>query len=203
MRTIVRGRNQEVPEADRQYAERKMARLERLLDDRSEAVVELSRQNHRSADQRSLAEVSLDIDGRLLRGMARAATYRAALDEVVDKLERRAVGYKQKPRTKANLNEARDILRTIADGTAEPGSGERPAVAKVKRFAIQPMFEEDAIAAMEELGHRFYVFVNAENERLAVLYARRDGDYGLIEPTVGGSYAPDLPFEPSGQATDR
>ena len=52
------------------------------------------------------------------------------------------------------------------------------------------MFEEDAIAAMEELGHQFFVFVNAETERVAVLYARDDGDYGLIEPVVGGAYGP-------------
>ena len=52
------------------------------------------------------------------------------------------------------------------------------------------MFEEDAVAAMEELGHDFFVFVNAENERVAVLYRRRDGDYGLIEPTIAGGYTP-------------
>jgi putative sigma-54 modulation protein len=52
------------------------------------------------------------------------------------------------------------------------------------------MFEEDAVTAMEELGHDFYVFVNAENERVSVLYRRRDGDYGLIEPAVGGEYTP-------------
>ena len=51
------------------------------------------------------------------------------------------------------------------------------------------MFEEDAVARMEELGHAFFVFVNAENERVAVLYRRRDGDYGLIEPTMGGGYS--------------
>jgi putative sigma-54 modulation protein len=50
------------------------------------------------------------------------------------------------------------------------------------------MFEEDAITRMEELGHSFFVFVNAENERVAVLYRRKDGRYGLIEPTVGGQY---------------
>ena len=50
------------------------------------------------------------------------------------------------------------------------------------------MFEEDAVARMEELGHNFFVFVNAENERVAVLYRRRDGDYGLIEPQIGGLY---------------
>ena len=63
---------------------------------------------------------------------------------------------------------------------------------KLKRFAIEPMFEEDAVTRMEELGHDFFVFVNAENERLAVLYRRHDGDYGLIEPTVGGSYSSGL-----------
>ena len=62
---------------------------------------------------------------------------------------------------------------------------------KTKRFAIEPMFEEDAVAAMEELGHDFYVFVNAENEHVSVLYRRRDGDFGLIEPMVGGDYTPD------------
>ena len=67
-----------------------------------------------------------------------------------------------------------------------------PHVVKVKRFDIEPMFEEDAVARMEELGHDFFVFVNAENEQTAVLYRRRDGDYGLIEPTVGGSYSSGL-----------
>ena len=65
---------------------------------------------------------------------------------------------------------------------------ELPAVVKVKRFAIEPMFEEDAVSQMEELGHSFFVFVNAENERLAVLYRRRDGHYGMIEPQIGGLY---------------
>ena len=59
---------------------------------------------------------------------------------------------------------------------------------KTKRFAIEPMFEEDAAAAMDELGHRFFVFVNAETERIAILYLREDGDFGLIEPMVGGDY---------------
>jgi putative sigma-54 modulation protein len=63
-------------------------------------------------------------------------------------------------------------------------------VVKVKRFAIEPMFEEDAISRMEELGHTFFIFVNAENERVSVLYRRRDGRLGLIEPVIGGTYRP-------------
>jgi len=61
---------------------------------------------------------------------------------------------------------------------------------KTKRFAIEPMFEEDAIAEMESLGHAFFLFVNAESERLNVVYRRKDGDYGVIEPVVAGEYTP-------------
>ena len=68
--------------------------------------------------------------------------------------------------------------------------GDESRVVKVKRFAIEPMFEEDAISRMEELGHTFFIFVNAENERVAILYRRRDGRFGLIEPVIGGSYRP-------------
>ncbi len=57
---------------------------------------------------------------------------------------------------------------------------------RIKRFDMVPMFEEDAITRMEELGHAFFVFLNAENERICVVYGRRDGTYGLIEPVVGG-----------------
>jgi putative sigma-54 modulation protein len=80
--------------------------------------------------------------------------------------------------------------------SAGPGSSgsleaeaDGPAVVKVKRFAIEPMFEEDAISRMEELGHSFFVFVDAESERIAILYRRRDGRYGLIEPVIGGAYS--------------
>jgi putative sigma-54 modulation protein len=63
---------------------------------------------------------------------------------------------------------------------AEPG----PSVVKIKRFDMEPMFEEDAIARMEELGHAFFVFLSAETQGICVVYRRRDGAYGLIEPVV-------------------
>jgi ribosome hibernation promoting factor len=193
VRTIVKGKNVDVAPEDRRYAERKMARLSRLLDDRTDAIVELSHEQRKSLDDSHIAEVTLIVNGRPLRGVARASTYHAALDEVVDKLDRQAVEHREKPRLRARAPGAvRDLLRNLADGSggsgadAEPDTG--PAIVKVKRFAIEPMFEEDAVARMEELGHSFFVFVNAENERLGVLYRRRDGAYGLIEPTVGGDY---------------
>ena len=187
MRTIVRGKNLEVPERVRQYAERKFSRLERLLDDRTDAIVELSNEAHRSATDAHIVDVQLVIDGKTLRSTASGASYQAALDVVVDKVERQAIDFKEKPRVRARPLEEKAILRKIADGTAE-GPTDRKIV-KTKRFAIQPMFEEDAVVAMEDLGHDFYLFVNAENERIAVLYRRKDGDFGLIEPVIGGEYS--------------
>jgi putative sigma-54 modulation protein len=191
LRTIVKGKNLAVPDADRAYAERKMGRLERILDDRSEAIVELSLERNKSVEDSHIVEVSLVVDGRPIHGAARAATHRSAIDEVMDKLERRTVDLKERPRVRSRAVAEKEILRSLADGTAGPADEARRIV-KVKRFAIEPMFEEDAVSRMEELGHDFFVFVNAENERLAVLYRRDDGDYGLIEPIVGGEYTPDL-----------
>ena len=186
MRTIVKGKNLEGRESDRQYAERKLGRLERLLDDRSDAVVELSLERHRSAADSHIVDVTLLIDGQTLRGTAAAATHRAGIDEVIDKIERRAVDFKEKPRIRVRTEQEKGILRPIADGQAERSRDRR--IVKVKRFAIEPMFEEDALARLEELGHAFFVFVNAETERVGVLYRRDDGNFGLIEPVIGGEY---------------
>ena len=186
MRTIVKGKNIEVPDRVRAYAERKLKRLERILDDRSDALVELSVEQRRSNEDSHIVEVTLVIDGRTLRSHAAAVSHQAGVDEVVDKLERRAVDYLEKPRVRSRPEEEKQLLRRIADGTAE--QAREPKIVKTKRFAIEPMFEEDAQAAMDELGHEFFVFVNAENERVNILYRRDDGDLGLIEPIIGGEY---------------
>jgi putative sigma-54 modulation protein len=186
VKTIVRGKNVEVPDRVRDYAERKLRRLERMLDDRSDAIVELSNEQHRSASDAHIAEVTLVIDGQTLRGSASGSSYQAALDEVVDKVERRAVDYREKPRLRARPLEERQLLQRIADGTAGPRR--EPRIVKTKRFAIEPMFEEDALSRMEELGHEFFVYVSAETEQVAILYRRDDGDFGVIEPVIGGNY---------------
>lgn len=191
MKTIVKGKNFDVHESDRAYAERKMARLERLLDDRSDALVELSLERHRSTDDSHIVDVTLMINGQTLHSRSAASTHRAGIDDVIDKIERRAVDFKEKPRLRARPDEEKAILSRIADGTSD-GAGARKIV-KVKRFDIEPMFEEDAAARMDELGHDFFVFVDAETERVAVLYRRRDGDLGLIEPVVGGQYTTGRP----------
>jgi putative sigma-54 modulation protein len=186
VRTVVKGRNIDVPDRVRRYAEKRFARIGRLLDDRSDAIVELSVERRRSDEDSHIVEVTLVIDGQTLRSHAVAVSHEAGIDTVVDKIERQAVDFKRKPRIRARPVEEKAILRRIADGTAEPKRD--PRIVKVKRFAIEPMFEEDALARMNELGHEFFVFVNAETERVGVLYRRSDGDYGLIEPVLGGDY---------------
>jgi putative sigma-54 modulation protein len=174
VRTIVKGKNFEVPDRTRAYVERKYA------------TIELSVERHRSIPDSHRVDVSLVIDGAPLRSTAAASTHEAGIDEVVDKIERRTIDFKEKPRLRARPIEEKAILRRIADGSAEGGRDQR--IVKIKRFAIEPMFEEDALARMEELGHAFFVFVDAETERVAVLYRRRDGDIGLIDPVIGGEY---------------
>jgi putative sigma-54 modulation protein len=204
VRTIVKGKNYEVSDRVRAYAERKLARLERLMDDETDAVVELSVEHHRSGDASHIVDVALVVGGQSIRGRATAPSHHAGIDDVVDKIERQAVDAREKPRSRARaLDEERtrdDTEIDGQDGGEEAGSG---PVVKVKRFAIEPMFEEDAIARMEELGHAFFVFVDAETERIAVLYRRRAGDYGVIEPVVGGTYTKGGPVRSAGGAGSR
>ena len=187
MRTIVKGKNYEVPDKVREYAERKLGRLERILDDRSDATVELSVEQHRSAQDSHIVDVTLVIDGQALRSSAAAPTHQAGIDTVLDKIERRAVDHRETNRVRKSPDTVRGAG---ADPTTDSNGPDdrRNQITKIKRFNIEPMFEEDAVARMEELGHSFFVFVNAENERVAILYRRREGDYGLIEPVIGGGY---------------
>lgn len=189
MRTVVKGKNYEVPERARNYAERKLGRLERLLDDRSDAIVELSVEQHRSAQDSHIVDVTLVIDGQTIRGSSAAPTHEAAIDDVLDKIERRAVAHRETSRVRKSPDTVRGGGRAAEEeaGRREPDE-RRGRIVKVKRFNIEPIFEEDAVARMEELGHSFFVFVNAENERVAILYRRGDGGYGLIEPVLGGGY---------------
>jgi putative sigma-54 modulation protein len=191
VRTIVKGKNYEVPDRVRDYATRKLGRLERLLDDRSGATVELSVEQHRSVEDSHIVDVTLVIDGQTLRSSSAGPTHKAGIDAVLDKIERRAVDFRETNRVRKSSQTVRGAggEPTAGVGTAEPDADERRSqVVKIKRFNIEPMFEEDAVTRMEELGHSFFVFVNAEDEKVAILYRRRDGHYGLIEPVVGGGY---------------
>ena len=107
MRTIVKGKNYEVPERVRAYAERKLGRLERLLDDRSDATVELSFEQHRSVQDSHIVNVTLVIDGQTLRSSSAASTHQAGIDAVLDKIERRAVDHRETSRVRKSSETVR------------------------------------------------------------------------------------------------
>ena len=192
MKTNLTARNLELSDRLRSQIERKLQRLDRITHEMAEADVELIAKASHASDSAQVAEVTLRNNGDILRSTASGATPMAALDVVLDKLERQVVRTKEKPGSvrKRHSDEVESVLHREALGTIDPESNAdpadgRPAVVKTKRFDMQPMFEEDAIAEMEELGHAFFVFLDAETEHVAVLYRRTDGNYGLIQPMVG------------------
>ena len=194
MKTTVKARNLELTEDTRAQIDRKLRRLDRVAHPDAEATVELIAHASHAIDASTVAEVTLLSNGSVIRSASAGPNPIAAIDALLDKLERQVVRSKERPRRvrEREHDEARNVLVREADGSVaddawpaeakEPG----PSVVRIKRFDMVPMFEEDAVARMEELGHAFFVFLNAENERICVVYRRMDGTYGLIEPVVGG-----------------
>jgi putative sigma-54 modulation protein len=196
VKTNLTARNLELSDQLRTQVERKLRRLDRIAHPEATAEVELIANASHAAGASHVAEVTLVNNGTVLRSSSAGATPIAALDVVIDKLERQVVRVKQKPRSvrDRHADEAVAVLSREAaksvDTDSATATAERPSVVKIKRFDMQPMFEEDAITQMEELGHAFFVFLSAETEEIAVIYRRSDGSYGLIEPVLdrsGGS----------------
>ena len=188
MKTNLTARNLELNDRLRGQIERKLRRLDRITHDAAEADVELIGNASHASGSSQVAEVTLRNNGEVVRSTAAGATPIAALDIVIDKLERQVVRTKERPGSvrKRHSDEVESVLSREALGTVEPDDS-GPQVVKTKRFDMQPIFEEDAIAEMEELGHAFFVFLDAETEQVAVLYRRTDGNYGLIQPVTDRS----------------
>lgn len=195
MKTTVKARNLELSERLRTQIARKLRRLDRVAHPDAEATVELIGHASHASAASHVAEVTLHTNGSVVRSVSAGPTLIAAIDTLLDKLERQVVRSKTRQRSvrERDHDETAAVLEREALGSVaterEAAAEERaePSVVRIKRFDMVPMFEEDAIAQMTELGHDFFVFLNAENERISVLYARRDGSYGLIEPITGSS----------------
>ena len=193
MKTTVKARNLELSERTRAQIDRKLRRLDRVAHPDAEATVELIAHASHAAATSHVAEVTLHSNGSIVRSVSAGPTPIAAIDALLDKLERQMVRSKTRQRSvrEREHDETTAVLAREAQGSlatdAELGASPAQSVVRIKRFDMVPMFEEDAIAQMVELGHAFFVFLNAENERICVVYARRDGTYGLIEPVVGSA----------------
>lgn len=179
------GKNVEVTEALRDYVNKKVGRVGRYFhdDQRLQAQVTLSVQRGRH-----IVEVTLPLpqNGLLIRAEEESDDMYASIDLVVDKLERQIRKYKTRLNRKARRLEP---APGAARGAGEPGEDESGdldeldgRLVRTKRFPIKPMPVEEAILQMNLLGHDFFVFMNASTREVNVVYRRRDGQYGLIEP---------------------
>lgn len=177
--------NMDITPRLRDYVEKKTARLDRYLPNLSSIQVELAMENTRSAVQRHVAEITIrDERGTILRAEERNSDMFAAIDAVVDKLYRQIERYrgKKKRRTRGK-SEEQDMGEPLP--ISEELIEEEQAIVRYKRFALHPMSPEEAIDQMELLGHDFYVFFNANEDAVNVLYRRRDGTFGLLQPEMG------------------
>ena len=175
MRLQVKGKNVDVSDAIRAYAEEKLARLERQLADPTRVELELAVERNPSISANHVAEATIWTKGPVLRAREASADHKASIDQLVDKLERQVQRYREKRRPRRGGGEG------APPGQGVPGDGETRIV-KSKQFAIKPMSAEEAVLQLELVGHDFFVFQHAETGDVNVVYRRRDGAYGLIEP---------------------
>lgn len=168
MQLAVRGKNVEVTNALRDYVERKVGKLEKFIDHPINAQVTMAVERGRH-----IVEVTAVLNGLLLRGEDASTDMYASIDLVTDKLERQVKKYRTRLARRRNGKEEVPSPEPVE---------EEGRVVKVKRFPIKPLALEEAVMQMNLLGHDFYVFANAETNQTNVVYRRKDGDYGLLEP---------------------
>ncbi len=178
MKLQVKSKNVELSPALKDYAQKKLGKLEKHLNDSARVELELAAERNPSIGQNQVAEATIWTKGPILRAREASADHKASIDQLVDKLERQAQRLREK-RRRGHGRHGADT--TGAAAAAEPGS---PLVVKTKQFAVKPMSEEEAVLQLELIGHDFFVFQNAETNEVNVLYRRRDGNYGLIEPQL-------------------
>ncbi len=181
----VQTRNLEMTDAIQEYVANKAERLSRHLPQIEDVRVDLTYlKSARSAADRFNAEITVRGKNLLLRAEERADDLHAAFDITLDKMDRQIERYKGKRhRGRGDGRSAAEVAEQILDDE----TGElTPLVAKRKKFTMIPMNEEEAIVQMRDLGHdNFFVFYNAVTSKINVLYRRRNGSYGLIEPELG------------------
>jgi len=167
------GRDIDVTDAMRSYAEDKLAKLDRFSDQIVDARVVMS-YDDRIGGAPAKVEVQLNVPNGMVRAEERGADTYAAIDLVVDKLERQLKKFKG--RFIAKRGKEKPAPEPLDEGE------HAPEVVRVKRYVLRPMSADDAAMQMEALGHSFFVFKNVDTDLVSVIYLRHDGDYGMIEP---------------------
>ncbi len=195
MEIVVRGRDLQVSDRLRRVAREKLARIARFTHDAGRVEVEFSELGHHRSGDTQVCEVTVHLKGHFVKAHVAARDHEAALDLVVDKVEHQVAKIKEKRVSRSHPRPGRRTSTTnggvagspapaidLVDDEDDEDDGE-PRIVKTKRFTVKPMTPEEAALQMDLLDHAFFLFMNAENGRAAVLYRRRDGDLGLIETT--------------------
>jgi len=179
VRLQVKGRNVTVSDSLKDYAIEKLAKLEKHLNDAARLELELQVEKNPSIAENQVAEATVWTKGPVLRARESSQDMRASIDLSVEKLERQARRYRDKrKRGPSRATPQFDSRPVVPDS-------EEPRIVKTKQFPVKPMSPEEAVLQLELIGHDFFVFQNAETNDVNVVYRRRDGNYGLIEPQLG------------------
>ena len=176
MKIVISGKNMEITSALKNIVEKKLQKLDRYFNPELKMHATLS-----VTKNRQTIEVTIPFGDVFLRAEESTDDMYASIDAVVDKMERQI--RKQKTRLERR-NYGGDSVRyaAIPSMNDEARDEEEAQIVKTKRFAIKPMSPEEAVLQMELLGHNFFVFQEAESSDVNVVYKRKDGNYGLIEP---------------------
>ena len=181
MRYSFTGKNTTVTEALKEKITSKLERIEKLVPEGTSIAVTLSvvKLDH-------TIDVTVTLPKRILRAEVTQADMYSAIDEVVDILEKQMVKYKNRLRDKARRDnsfvEELKYFEPVSNDDKSDDEGVK--IAKTKKFAVKPMDAEEAVMEMELLGHSFFVYRNSTSDEINVVYKRKNGTYGLIEPEI-------------------
>lgn len=175
MKIIVSGKNIDVTEALKEKATKKVGKLDKYFHHDAEAHITLSVQKNRQ-----IVEVTIPFEGGVLRAEEDNQDMYASIDKVVDSLERQI--RRNKTKLEKRFHEGGLRLENFKFDNHDVDEEHKFEIVRTKRFAIKPMTVEEAVLQMNLLGHEFFMFSNAETQEANVVYRRKDGNYGLIEP---------------------
>ncbi|MEB6549623.1 ribosome-associated translation inhibitor RaiA [Heyndrickxia sporothermodurans] len=175
----IRGENIEVTPAIREYTEKKVSKLERYFTEVPEANVHVNLKVYQ--DKSSKVEITIPLPQLVLRAEEINNDMYAAIDLIVDKLERQIRKHKTKVNRK--FREKGNAMEFFSNGESQAESDDdlEFEVVRTKQFDLKPMDSEEAVLQMNMLGHNFFVFTDAESNNTNIVYRRKDGKYGLIE----------------------
>lgn len=176
MRVSVMAKNMQLTVALKEMVEKKISKLGKYFSPEVEARATLSVQKNRQ-----ICEVTIPFNGIILRAEEATDDLYKSIDLVEEKLVRQI----RKQRTKLSRRSNESFRYATLDEVAlekQEDEEENGKIVKVKRFAVKPMSTDEAILQMELISHNFFVYQDSDSFKVNVVYKRKDGDYGVLEP---------------------